>query len=191
MTLASDCAEPRGSDASSEFACVALPPTPHFICSPSLFPLITGMWSYLSAHASLLPLWIFISQRAAQLIRSECWMFQSSGSFFFFFSPNFPCTPRHFLPGCKWWKKNTRNSPLSFPIVSLPISPSETSLPFGSPAFKFKDLSGAPPYIVFRIPPSLHLNMCGSGFATVPKRGTARKTDKDFFNPITKNSSSL
>lgn len=125
----------------------------HLICSQSLFLLITEMWSYLSAHISFLPLWIFISQQAAQLIRSEHWMFQSSGSFFPSPLYQLPLHASTFPPlGCKWWKKNTRNSPLSFPIVSLPISPSETSLPFGSPAFKFKDLSGAPLYFVSRLP---------------------------------------
>ena len=100
----------------------------------SLSPLIAEIWSYLSVHILVFPPRLNLSQQGSWLIRSECRIFQSSG----ILSSLSQCT----LPTSTFlWKvieDNTQCSPVSFPIVSLPISPSETSLPFGSPVFKLK-----------------------------------------------------
>lgn len=113
-------------EAPVEFACVASP-TPRLIYSLSQVLLIAEIWSYLSAHIP--PFSPCRSVRGSQLIRSECRMLQSSGIFPPLFL-NLPSPPRHFHSLCKVIEDKTGSSPLSFPNVSLPIRPSETSLPF-------------------------------------------------------------
>lgn len=79
---------------------------------------------------------------------------------------------------------NTGSSSLSFPFVSLPISPSETSLPFAS--FKFKRSERCPLHCTqfhFVLLPSkfMHVWICDS-----TKERNREKDRQRFFNPTTK-----
>ncbi len=160
--------DPWGSFTSDEVAGVGSL-TARLICPLSLFPLITETWSYLSEHISVFLLWIFISPRGSQLIRSECWMFQSSG-IFLSLSPNLPSLPRHFYALCNMTENSAGSRTQSFPIVSRPISPSDTFLPFWHTSFQVKKWQ----------PLLSSFNSCVSGFVTPRKTGTAKETHRDF-----------
>lgn len=139
----------------------------------SLLWLITDIWS-----------------PGSQLMRSECSVFQSSGIFCPLSLPlNFPSLPGYFNTLLAI-KDNTWCSPLSFPVVSLPISPSETSLPFGSPAFELKKIWSSLYCVLpcFTLPLSkfMHVWICES-----MKERNRKKDRRGIFNPITRNSSLL
>lgn len=156
----------------------------------SLLWLITDIWSHFSAPSAAVLLQIFISQPGSQLMRSECSVFQSSGIFRPLSPPlNFPSLPGYFNTLLAI-KDNTWCSPLSFPVVSLPISPSETSLPFGSPAFELKKIWSSLYCVLpcFTLPLSkfMHVWICES-----MKERNRKKDRRGIFNPITRNSSLL
>lgn len=140
----------------------------------SLLPLIAEIWSYLSAHTSVFPpADLYFS---ARFLLNNKWMLNVSIIRYF---PTLSEPALTFLHPLM--EDNTQSGPLSFPIVSLPISPSETFLPFGSPAFEFKSTEQWPLclYAASPPPPSILIS-CVSGFVTPRKREISRKTDRDF-----------
>lgn len=117
-----------------------------FTDSLCLFLLMVEIWSYLSAHISLFP------PSGSLFLSKKIMLNVSDHPVFFPLSLNLPCLPQHIYISMWMIKDNTWSmwSPLSFPIVSFPISPSETFLAFfGSPAFKLKSTGQWPSYCLY------------------------------------------